>query len=148
MRVRRSILVATASIAALSSAAAIAAPTSNSCLWIDDARNVPITIEVDGYSGYWVLQPNTSKFIDATAAGTPTEDRALIRSESFSFRVYEGDARVGAKGSLYDSVDASYAAKGYGTTTNTFLTYIDPPDNDARVAPECRTTGYWNAVVH
>jgi hypothetical protein len=138
-----------AAVAALAPGSAFAAPTSQSCLEIDDARNVPITVEIDGYPGYWVLQPNQTYTIGSTPPGAPQSSGAVIRGASFGFRVFEGDERAGTKGGLYDSVSATFTGASYGTSTHTLLTYVDTAAaNDPRTAPECRQTGVWVAVVH
>jgi hypothetical protein len=133
------------SVLALVPCVAFAAPTSQSCLEIDDARNTPITVEIDGYSGYWVLAPNQTY----TIVSTPDNTGPPLRSASFSFRVYDGDARAGTKAGLYDQVSANFTGVSYGTSQHTMLTYLEPPaSNDPRNSPVCRDTGVWVAIVH
>jgi hypothetical protein len=136
---------------ALMPSAAFSAPTSQSCLEIDDARNVPITVEIDGHPGYWVLQPNQTYTIVSTPAGAPENSGPPVRGASFNLRVYDGDERAGTKSGLYDTVSAVFTVGSYGTATHTLLTYLDTAAANypgSRTAPECRQTGVWVVLIH
>jgi hypothetical protein len=75
MNGKRVILATVAVLAALSPGASFATPSASSCLEIDDARNLPITVEIDGYGGYWVLQPNQTYTIVSTPVGSAQRSR-------------------------------------------------------------------------
>src|SRR3569832_1267588 len=142
MRLMREGLVSAVLVAALSGVASADA-SAESCLVISNARSDgrPITVEVDGYSGYWVLQ--------AQQTFTITSSSGVVRGASYTFRVYDGEEGQGTKGALYDSVTARFTGSSYGTSTNTLLSLITPPTSqDARAAAECRNIGYWLALVH
>jgi hypothetical protein len=127
--------------------------SADSCLLIDNARleNRTITVEIDGYSGYWIVAPNQTYAITAAPVGANTSDstQRLLRGSSFSFRVYDGDERQGSKGPLYDTVTAAWTVGSYGTSSHTLLTPVQPPQsNDPKFEPECRSSGFWLALVH
>jgi hypothetical protein len=119
-------------------------PTSSFCLAVDNAVYPNprfISVEIDGYSGYWVLEPNQTKVLTASQVPDPQQD---VRGESFTLRVYEGSQ--GSAGALLDTT--TIAGDGNVGSPHTISTPLGPADTDARTAPECRATGEWVVLVH
>jgi hypothetical protein len=119
-------------------------PTSSFCLAVDNAVYPNprfISVEVDGYSGYWVLEPNQTKVLVASQADDP---QTALRGETFTVRIYEGSQ--GSGGALLDTT--TIAGDGNVGSPHTISTPVGPADTDARTAPECRATGEWMVLVH
>ncbi|MBI1212161.1 MAG: hypothetical protein GC190_11910 [Alphaproteobacteria bacterium] len=134
--------VALAAAAALPGVA-FAEASSSTCLVVDNARahGPAVTVEIDGYSGFWVMQPNQTYTLFSSGQ--------IVRGSSFTLHVYDGDENQGTKGALYDTVHAEFTGTSYGTSTHTLLTLVTPPtSDDARANPDCRQTGYWLALIH
>lgn len=141
-----------AAIIAVSPAPAVgqqAAP--NYCLVVNNARypatpDKVISVEVDGYSGYWVLEPNETKTITGANADASesAQSQQILRGASFTLRVYEG--RSGSRGALI--AETTISGDGNVFSPRTISTPVAPSGTDEHTAAECRGTGYWNVLVH
>ena len=118
------------------------APTSSFCLAVNDARaSQVISIEVDGYTGYWTMGPNETKVLIASQTDDPQQ---ALRAASFTLRIYDGNQ--GSRGELLATT--TIAGDGNVYSPHTISTPVGPAGSDERTAPECKATGEWIVLVH
>ncbi len=128
-------------------AAATPARAADPCLVLDNAwytpeQNKVISIEMDGFPGYWNQVYNSTQEVEGP-------DKYIVRAQSFTIRIYEG-GEGSHGGPLVDTSSSGPTSTGSAASAHVLWTFVKPSDSffTQRHFLECSDSGAWLALVH